>query len=183
MNRVYVKGYVGNLGTKILIEEKYNELSKHFNIEFLNYVKDNIYDFCEIEDGVNPSSTICDKNVIDIEEVGKGGVLSALWKICDRNKWGLKYSLRDIPIMQGTVEVANFFDINPYRLLTKNAYVIVCSDESMSDYANNELTCIGEITSEKKRVRIDSEVESFLTKDYKDEIDKIIPGYTKKNKC
>ncbi len=39
---------------------------------------------------------------------------------------------------------------------------------------------IGEIVNTKKRVRIDGEAEAFLTKDYKDEIDKIINKYTKK---
>ena len=38
---------------------------------------------------------------------------------------------------------------------------------------------IGEIRNTKKRVRIDGESEAFLTKDYKDEIDIILPKYTK----
>ena len=90
MYKVYVKGFVGNLGTKVLIENKYEELSKHFSEE---YIKVLIKSICEtLEDGDNPSLSILD-GIADVEKVMKGGILSALWKICERNKWGLVFNL------------------------------------------------------------------------------------------
>ena len=206
MKNVYIKGFVGNLGTYILIDEKYDELCSYFNKEFIDNAKKTIYNSM-YKDGINPSLimsfrgdkvNICrgeqcepnDLKIIDSEPIGKGGILTALWKLCDRNKWGLKYSLRRIPILQGTVEIANYFDINPYRLLTTNSYIIACEsvgDDVLSYHVGADtirpqyLTYIGDITNTKKRVRIDGETEAFLTKDYKDEIDKIIKGYTKSN--
>ena len=176
MIKVYVKGFAGNLGTKVLIENKYDELSKHFSEE---YLKGLIKSICDtLEDGDNPSLSMLD-GIIDLEKVSKGGVLSALWKICERNKWGLAYSMREIPILQGTVEIANYFDINPYRLLSKNVYLLASCEDYESEEFNN-ISLIGLIRNTKKRVRIDGESEAFLTKDYKDEIDSIIPKYTKK---
>ena len=193
MNKIYVKGYVGNLGTKILIEKKVDELAKHFSKEYLHLLNKNIDD--TLKDGEIPSLSMLENIIIDREKITKGGVLTALWKICERNKWGLTYSLRNIPILQGTIEISNFFDLNPYRLLTDNAEIIVVNDDNIvndntfcksdfNSYVVNELMSdafaeIGEITSAKKRVRIDGEVEAFLTKDFKDEIDKIIPKWTK----
>lgn len=176
MIKVYVKGFAGNLGTKVLIENKYDELSKHFSEEYLKVFLKSLNE--TLEDGGNPSLSMLDR-IIDVEKVSKGGVLSALWKICERNKWGLEYSLREIPILQGTVEIANYFDINPYRLLSENVFILA----SDKDYESEEIYNIfeiGEIRNTKKRVRIDCESEAFLTKDYKDEIDSIIPKYTKK---
>ena len=175
MLKVYVKGFVGNLGTIVLIEKKYDELVKIFNDEFLKYVLENI----NVKDGSSPSLSMLDKIEVDKEEINKGGFLSALWKICDRNKWGLKYSLRKVPIMQGTIEISNYFDINPYRLLTEKSYIYIIEDEKIDISKYDDLYLIGEITNEKKRVRIDGEVDSFLTKDFKDEIDKILPKYIK----
>ena len=65
-------------------------------------------------------------------------------------------------------------------MLTKNAFIIA-SDVEQNDckYYPHTLTHIGDITNERKRIRIDGEVEAFLTKDYKDEIDKVIFNYTK----
>ncbi len=194
MIKLYVFGYVGNLGTKVLIDEKQEELVRHFNQEFITRIKNQIEESLS-KDGFNPSLIMssrrgevnecrgehCEPTVIDYEQIGKGGILTALWKLCDRNKWGLKYSLRKIPILQGTIEIANYFDINPYRLLTNNAFIIACRDEcDCRGEFHEPLYEIGDITNEKKRVRIDGEVEAFLTKDYKDEIDKVIPNYIKK---
>lgn len=175
MIKVYVKGFVGNLGTKVLIENKYNELSKHFNNEYLRMLIKSINE--TLEDGENPSLYLLDK-IIDIEQVSKGGILSSLWKICDRNKWGLTFSLRDIPILQGTIEISNYFNINPYRLLSNNVFIIV-SDENFDNERIDNIYKFGEINTTKKRVRIDGESEAFLTKNYKDEIDYIIPKFIK----
>lgn len=176
MYNVYVKGFVGNLGTKVLIENKFDDLSKHYSEKYLQLLNNLLSDI--MKDGDNPSLTILD-GIVDKEKVSKGGILSALWKICERNKWGLSFSLRDIPILQGTVEIANYFNLNPYRLLSDNVYILV-SDIDFDDTIYDDMNKIGEIKNTKKRVRIDGESEAFLTKDYKDEIDKIIPKYTKR---
>lgn len=176
MYNVYVKGFVGNLGTKVLIENKFDDLSKHYSEKYLQLLNNLLSD--TMKDGDNPSLTILD-GIVDKEKVSKGGILSALWKICERNKWGLSFSLRDIPILQGTVEIANYFNLNPYRLLSDNVYILV-SDIDFDDTIYDDMNKIGEIKNTKKRVRIDGESEAFLTKDYKDEIDKIIPKYTKR---
>ena len=204
MIKLYVSGFVGNLGTKVLIDKKQDDLVRQFNQEFIAHLKNQIEESLS-KDGFNPSLIMssCEPHIVDCENIGKGGVLASLWKLCERNKWGLKYSLRRIPILQGTVEIANYFDINPYRLLTKNSFIVAIKDEQnnsndklivasagelcelqscMGELCELQLTYIGDITNERKRIRIDGEVEAFLTKDYKDEIDKVIPNYVKNAK-
>ena len=190
MHKIYVKGYVGDFGTKVLIEKKYDELLKHFSKFYLDDLINNLNS--SIKGGEIPSLNLL--NISDKENIDKGGVLTALWKLCDRNKWGLRFSLNKIPIMQGTIEISNFFDINPYRLLTSNSEIIAIDEnesEKVLNVINNEeylyntfyipFIEIGETNKLKKRVRIDGEAEAFLTKDFKDEIDKIIYRYTKDN--
>ena len=174
MNKIYVKGYVGNLGTKILIEKKSDELAKHFSKEYLHLLNKNIDD--TLKGGEIPSLSMLENIIIDREKITKGGVLTALWKICERNKWGLTYNLRSIPILQGTIEISNFFDLNPKDNTSYESYSNL---SAIIEHMPDAFAEIGETTSAKKRVRIDGEVEAFLTKDYKDEIDKIIPKWTK----
>lgn len=187
MYQVFVKGYVGNLGTKVLIDNDFNELSKYFDAGYLSKIKE-----C-VNGGVNPPLFIAYKdektktninNVVDSEKIGKGGFLASLWKICDRNKCGLRYSLLKVPILQGTIEICNYLDLNPYRLLTTDAEILFvdCKDELASGIGESQgmpISHIGETTSDKKRIRVDNDMESYLTKDFKDEIDKIIKDYTK----
>ena len=179
---VYINGFVGNLGTRVLLENKYDELSKYFNAQFLKKV------LCDLNGGVNPPLFMGDdkkdttKKIIDKERIARGGLLAALWKICDRNKCGLRYTLAKVPIFQGTIEISNYFDLNPYRLLTDNSEVLLVDDSIEDDDINKNVaygSLIGHTTKDSKRVRIDNEIESFLTKDYKDEIDKVIPGFIK----
>lgn len=164
MYNVYVTNYVGNEGTKALIELKRETLENHFSKDYLMSILE------KIKDGIKPSLFI--NNIYDKEEIGKGGFLTALWKILDRDKLGVRYDLSKVPILQGTIEISNFFDINPYRLFTKDSYIIL-SELDLPYYK------IGETNDKKQRVRVDGETEAFLTKDYKDEIDKIIKNYTK----
>lgn len=54
MIKLYVSGYVGNLGTKVLIDEKQDELVKQFNHEFITRIKNQIEETTS-KDGFNPS--------------------------------------------------------------------------------------------------------------------------------
>lgn len=184
MYQVFVKGYVGNLGTKVLIDYEFDKLSKYFDAGYLLKIKE-----C-VNGGVNPPLFIerekgdskCE--VVDREKIGKGGFLASLWKICDRNKCGLGYSLLKVPILQGTIEICNYLDLNPYRLLTSGSEILFVdckgeSDNCIGDLEGTPIHLIGETTAGKKRIRIDNDMESYLTKDFKDEIDKIIKDYTK----
>lgn len=204
---VYVDGFVGNKGTKLLIDEKKECLIKHFSKEYIdkvfvdcdksinmNFEKHLKFNF----DGFNPSfccnNIECDNveyninyEIIDNIKVEKGGVLASLWKVLEKNNFGIKYKLKDIPVLQGTIEICNFLDLNPYRLLTLNVNIYMIKfinsfndeNEAFSFIElynmNNEKqngSFIGICNEGKKRVRIDCENESFLAKDYKDEINK-----------
>ena len=176
---VFVRGIVGNLGTKLLIENKFESLSEYFNQEYLYKILMNY-------GGLIPPLFMNDNDENDLEEVfdyeniSKGGFLAALWKICERNDVGLKYDLSKVPISQSTIEISNFFDINPYRLLTCNSKIIFKKNIKFCNYENyNNDVLIGVTTDDKRRIRIDNETESYLTKDYKDEIDKVLKGCTK----
>ena len=199
---LYINGLAGNKGTKVLIKNKYLELSKYFNNEFLDKV------LVDLNGGASPplffekkivNYDTFKRSLVDKENIKKGGLLSALWKLCDRNKIGIVYSLMNIPLNQGTIEISNYFDLNPYRLLTENAEIAlidcdkICADKIVSieieqysksydniNYNENVIyNYFGKATNNKKRIRIDNDIESYLTKDYKDEIDKILINYTR----
>lgn len=56
--------------------------------------------------------------------MGEGGVLSALWKMAQVSGTGLSVDLRKIPIRQETVEICEYFDMNPYRLFSQGAVLL-----------------------------------------------------------
>ncbi|MDO5563990.1 MAG: hypothetical protein Q4F88_02010 [Eubacteriales bacterium] len=181
--RILILGSVGNFGTLEIIKEKWELLSHRFSSDFLR----------ELENEIEEESTILNNLILDqydkykeeLFKVSNGGVLSALWNFCEKEKRGLEYSLKDIPIMQGTIEVCEIFKINPYRLLCFEVYILKTdierANEILQSLHNNNINAniIGELTNRKERIRIDNEEKSFLTKEQKDEIDKVLPNYIK----
>ena len=200
-------GNVGDAGTKILIEKKYSILNKYYTKQYLDKMYDEL---CDGENapslfisGINKSEEfkyIIDKNwlnstVIDSIKIGKGGVLAALWKITERNKMGIEYKMAAMPINQVVVEITNFFNINPYRLYSNNSYLLVLSEKienninvQKSNYSflvdifyNFKL--IANSINSKKKIRIDNDSKSYLTRCYKDELEVVLPNYLNDKIC
>lgn len=57
------------------------------------------------------------------EFVEEGGVLAALWNLSGIFNAGIEFDLQLIPMRQITVEVCELYELNPYRLLTADAFV------------------------------------------------------------
>jgi len=51
-----------------------------------------------------------------IYAVGRSGVFGALWEMASLYKNGFDVRLENIPIAQETIEISEFFDVNPYLL-------------------------------------------------------------------
>ena len=49
-------------------------------------------------------------------KAGDRGVLGALWDLLHGLKLGAEFSQRSIPVLQQTIELCEFFELDPYRL-------------------------------------------------------------------
>lgn len=176
--KILINKYIGNLGAKILIENLKKELLNRFSE---NYI-DNVYDAINKNIKENETSKKLlnklksDKIIEDYEEVGYGGFLSSLWKISDRNKVGIEYNLKKVLLNQGIVEICDYYNLDIYRFLTKNVHIVFVSNENKTIFEDliDGFFSIGETNNKKQRLRVDGETESFLTKSFRDDIEKII---------
>lgn len=57
-------------------------------------------------------------------ELSEGGVYGGLWELAQHAGVGLEIFLKKIPIRQETVEICNFYDIDPYRLLSGGSLLV-----------------------------------------------------------
>lgn len=142
-----------------------------------------------------PNHELIDKKEkLGIFDIGKGGPLTTLWIISEATNHGLIYKQKQIPIRQEIVEISDYYELNSYRLLTENSKIILVENDIMfiniideilekifnlnydrrEAFKNRYIKNIGALTTGNKKQRIDVEQKSFLTKDYKDEIEKII---------
>ena len=56
-----------------------------------------------------------------MHDVTEGGVFGALWEMAEASGVGLEIDLKKIPIRQETIEICEFFNLNPYQLISSGS--------------------------------------------------------------
>ena len=113
-------------------------------------------------------------SVAEVLPLGKGGILSGLGEI---GGGGFSFSYRKISFLQSTIELCEHFQLSPYALHSKGAFLLRL--ERGEDFARLarekgiEASCIGRFHEEKKRIRKDEYGESYLYKQERDSLEEI----------
>ncbi len=161
-------------GTAMLATRKKNELATRYPVPFV----DGAAAFRELMDIRPEAGDILARSDCAVHDVSTGGILAALWEFAERAKCGLKVDLKKIPIRQETVEICEFFGLNPYMLKSGGALLLSSDD---GEGLKNELSAkginaeiIGYLVEGNDRLIINDEDESFLQLPQSDEILKIL---------
>lgn len=113
-----------------------------------------------------------------IKEMGFGGVGKALWDMAEEAKVGLEIEMRKIPVLQETIEICEFFLLNPYYLESSGSLLIAVEKghDLVKDFEQEGIaaTVIGKATNSNDRVFLNQEERRFLVKCKQDELNKII---------
>ncbi|MBQ9278864.1 MAG: hypothetical protein IJ224_09570 [Lachnospiraceae bacterium] len=128
-DRIIMLGYAGLMGTDIIARSKRDELGKRFALSYIEGAYFNKDEYA-IRDKVRILVDIFGKDVLYMHDVSHGGIYGALWQLGVKIKHGISVNHANIPIKQETVEICEFFDINPYMLDGTGAVIAVVRDES-----------------------------------------------------
>ncbi len=114
-------------------------------------------------------------DVTTMHDIADGGVFAGLWQLAEKNGVGIEVDLKSIPVRQETIEVCEFFDINPYKLRSDGSLLIVTDkpEELIKELAAKDIaaTLIGRVTDGHDKVIVASEEERrFLEQPRQDEI-------------
>lgn len=166
--------WAGLEGTAIIANEKEKELLTKYSPSFINSAKNMIQHI-----SVVPEAKVARMvGVTSMHDVTEGGIYGALWEIGAASKVGLEVDLKKILLKQETVEICEFFDLNPYMLISSGCMLII------TDQANRLVDClqlegitaavIGRITEGKERVVIHEEERRYLEPPKSDELYKVV---------
>ncbi len=127
---------------------------------------------------VLPEAVIALKNGVSaMHDISEGGIFRALWEIAESAGVGLNVDLKKIPIRQETIEVCEFFQINPYELLSGGSLIMVTDHGEGLVHALAEegisASVVGKITAGNDRVIVNEEETRFLDRPRTDEIYKV----------
>ena len=104
----------------------------------------------------------------------EGGVYGGLWQLAANNGVGLVADLKRIPVRQETIEVCEYFDLNPYELMAGGSLLILSQNGGelvrALDAAGVPAAVIGRTTQGNDRIIRHGEEVRFLESANEDEI-------------
>lgn len=114
------------------------------------------------------------ENVCYMHDISFGGVYTALWQMSVRMKKGICVEHEKLPIRQETIEICEYFNLNPYMLEGTGALLIVCKDGKklcrQYQEAGIRASVIGTVADNQDKVIIVGEDTRYLTYPQGDEI-------------
>ena len=168
-NQIVMTGTAGWQGTLRLAERYKEKLQRHYSRDFLSPVLPGETGQADrAADTLNAAMAAVSAGAAEIFACGSGGVYSGLWELGKRAGLGLGAQLSAIPFRQETIEVSDYFNCDPYGLLSSGTLLIACEDggfltEEMAR-AGIPAVQIGYFTEGSDRVIIGREEERrFLT--------------------
>ena len=171
---IVVSKWVGIEGTMIFAKEKEAELKEHFPADFV----DTAIGFDRYLSVVPEAAVATQSSVAAMHDVPEGGLFGALWEMAEASGVGLEIDLKKIPIRQETVEICEYFDVNPYGLISSGMMLMASADGNALVLALQEAgipaTVIGKATEGNDRVIIRDEERRFLEPPKTDELYKVL---------
>ena len=171
---IVVSKWVGIEGTMIFAKEKEAELKDHFPADFV----DTAIGFDRYLSVVPEAAVATQSSVAAMHDVTEGGLFGALWEMAEASGVGLEIDLKKIPIRQETVEICEYFDVNPYGLISSGMMLMASADGNALVLALQEAgipaTVIGKATEGNDRVIIRDEERRFLEPPKTDELYKVL---------
>jgi len=112
--------WAGLEGSAIIAKEKEEELLTRYNSDLVDSAKEFFNHISIVKDARIAS----DNGAVLMHDVTEGGVFGALWELSSATKLGIEVDLKKIPLRQETVEICEFYDINPYMLISSGSLLI-----------------------------------------------------------
>jgi hydrogenase maturation factor len=116
--------WIGLEGTALLAKAKEQELKQRFPADF---VEDAIR-FRELLSVIPEAAVAAKTEAAAMHDGSWGGIFGALWELAEASGTGLVIDLKKLPIRQETVEICEYFDLNPYELLSGGTMVIATAE-------------------------------------------------------
>lgn len=177
--------WAGLEGTAILAADKGEELLTRCPVDLVESARDMIKDISVVKEAKIARS----HGAGVMHDITEGGVFGALWELAAASNAGLVVDLKKIPIRQETVEICEFFDLNPYMLMSSGCMLMAADHgNELVEALNREgvpAAVIGRVTDGHDRLIINEDERRFLEPPKTDELYKAYEerrtGYGKKS--
>lgn len=157
-------------GSSILAKEREAELLQ----KFPKYLVEEVKGYSQYLSILKEAAIAGKSNVSAMHDITEGGVFGALWEMAESAGVGLTIDLKKIPIKQATVEICNYFDVNPYEMMSSGSLMLAADNGydlvEILGKAGIHAAVIGKVTEGNDRVVTNGEETRFLEPPKADEL-------------
>lgn len=152
MQNIVLAGPIGMGGTVLLARYFREELSRVFPDWVLREATE-----MEAQMQLYPSGELLEQcGVMAAFSVGEGGLNRTLFQLGKSTGRGYEIQARYVPVNQITIEFCEYFDLNPWSLLSAGCVLLICSQTSklLQELNRTEIPAavIGFMTDQKEKV-------------------------------
>ena len=161
-------GYTGLEGTLRLVDEAEADLRTRFTPSFIEKTKR-----CK-ESLILPEQILKLPEEAKCRQCGDGGVLCGLWELAEAEKTGFEIDFSKLALKQETVEICEFFQLNPYLLTSAGSYLVLTEhgEETLEILKNAGVPAvrIGFVKEQNARTLVNGEETRYLDRPAPDEL-------------
>lgn len=172
-------GWLGMSGMLQVAEERKRELDSWFSPSFMKQIlsyQRELFSRSALEAAGLRKAEEGEK-VSFVRQIGSGGILATLWNLSKETKLGLDVNMKAFSILQETVEVCEYFRLNPYQLSSIGSFLMVSENaESLAERireAGGKASVIGTLTDSHDKLIHNGEEIRYLDRPAPDELWKI----------
>lgn len=117
-------GYAGAAGTALIAAGGKEELNRRYREDFLERAQGFLSEISVVQEAGKVKECLGTQTAAGLHNAACGGIFGALWGIASAAGLGFSVDLRKIPLHQETVEVCEFYNLNPYMLLSEGCLLV-----------------------------------------------------------
>lgn len=171
---IIITKWIGLEGTSIIAKEKEAELLTRYPDDLVETARN----FDKYLSVVPEAAVAVKSGVSAMHDVTEGGIFGALWEMSESSGVGLTIDLKKIPVRQETIEVCEFFGINPYELISSGSMLMAAQDGNQLvqdlERAGIPAVVVGKATAGNDRVLLNGEEQRFLEPPKTDELYRVV---------
>lgn len=176
---IVMAGYAGLEGTFILADAYEEELSDRFSGTLLFRIQNAEKELCIAKAAERAFFAGAGPMV----SLAGGGVLAGLWELCKKTGCGMEADLPLIPLLQETIEITEYFGIDPYALQSGGGLLIAAPDGEKMVRTLSECGIftarIGRLTGTKDKILLSGEEIRHLDRPRADSLTQVRGGSCK----
>lgn len=167
---IVVSKWIGLEGTARLAKEHKEELCSRYPVRMIEEAA--AYD--KYLSVIPEAATAMKSGVCGMHDVSRGGIFGALWEMASGAGVGLEIDLKKLPVKQETIEICEFFELNPYELLSGGCLIMVTEDGNglVAALAREEIPAVivGRTTDSNDRILYNEDEKRYLDMPKTDQI-------------